>query len=749
MLVHTRLLEYGRDPDLPDISRFLAEARDLVLSHRYREADDLFKKALLDAGYDPVLSTPLPLCDLLLDSASSRGFSRYRRTLSPERGECIVSYDDGPDSIRRRCFCSRADNVFVMELENRTGLLPGTEITLRMHERGMCRNVPHLAVDPVCHATDNLLVYEGTNLDGAAFGAVAIVHADKVSVGGAGSLVVSDVPSVLLVVVPFVKGDPIEDSAAAVQKARSISASYGQLSDAHLRLHVPLYGSSDLTLCDEADQQDNEHLLLEAYEGTPSPLLIEKMWHFGRHLLLSSSAPGGNPCHLYGLWCGDYRALFAFNMVNVNLQMIYWQAYSSNMPSLLLPVFDCFERLLPDFRKNARNLFGCRGIFVPANTMPDSGLLKQVSPHIIYWTAGAGWVANLFYDYYLFTDDRTFLAERAMPFMQEVALFYRDFFVIGEDGTYVSAPSVSPENTPANFLGEGDDMQVMMETTANATMDFAIAKELLSNLVEGARLLSWPQDEMAGWEEMLRHIPSYRVNGDGAICEWMDPYLKDNYHHRHQSHLYPMFPGYEIRKADHHPLYPAFERAIGKRLEIGIGEQTGWSLAYMACVYARMGLGDEALECLALMTRSTVQDNLVTVHNDWRGMGIGVEFPPCPVQIDANAGLVQAVDEMLLQSYGRTVSVLPALPSRWPKGSVRHLRTRQALLVSVSWDEAVTDVTIENDTDRDATVSVLVMGAVREQVLSVPAHGRQERRYASTAGTIDDKDSGTRQEAGT
>ncbi|MHC4335273.1 MAG: glycosyl hydrolase family 95 catalytic domain-containing protein, partial [Planctomycetota bacterium] len=113
---------------------------------------------------------------------------------------------------------------------------------------------------------------------------------------------------------------------------------------------------------------------------------------------------------------------------------------------------------LDDFRLNARNIAGCRGILAPLSGTSHglSGLGWS------YWTAGAGWLAQLYYDYWLFTGDREFLKKRAVPFMKGVALFYEDFLVEDENRQYVFIPSFSPENTPLNTKAS---------CTINATMD--------------------------------------------------------------------------------------------------------------------------------------------------------------------------------------------------------------------------------------------------------------------------------------
>ena len=64
------------------------------------------------------------------------------------------------------------------------------------------------------------------------------------------------------------------------------------------------------------------------------------------------------------------------------------------------------------------------------------------------YTAAAGWLAQLFFDYWLYTGDNDFLAKRTVPLLKEIALFYEDFLFEGNDGKLMFSPSLSPENTP-------------------------------------------------------------------------------------------------------------------------------------------------------------------------------------------------------------------------------------------------------------------------------------------------------------
>jgi alpha-L-fucosidase 2 len=234
-----------------------------------------------------------------------------------------------------------------------------------------------------------------------------------------------------------------------------------------------------------------------------------------------------------------------------------------------------------------------------------------------------------------------------------------------------------------------------MATTMNATMDFALAREVLTNLLEAAETLELDKAERAEWRKMLDRIPPYQVNEDGAIREWMHPAFSDNYHHRHQSHIYPVFPGVEVTPDSDPTLFKAFETAIAKRLVVGISEQTGWSLAHMSHVWSRLRDGNHALECLDLMARSCVTNNFYTTHNDWRNMGIGVDMAWAPFQIDANMGWTAAIQEMLLFSLPGRITILPARPARWTEGAVTGLAARGGVTVSIQWNTEEHDLQVE------------------------------------------------------
>ena len=284
-----------------------------------------------------------------------------------------------------------------------------------------------------------------------------MIPADGEMIVGQAGIRVTGATRLLAIAKVFVKSDRQAAWKQLKLELSAMTASYDKLLDAHVSLHGRLFNTVKLQLGDAEDNRSNEELLIEAYGGEAPTALIQKMWAFGRYLFISGTHAEGQPFGLYGLWGGDYRLIWMHNMANINVQMIYWHVSSGGLTELMPTLINYYDSMMDDFRKNASKLYGCRGIYIPAGSTPGIGVPNQVVPVIMNWTGGAGWLAQHYYEYYLYTGDKTLLKDKVLPFMQEVALFYEDFLVIDEDGFYKYYPSVSPENTPLNFMPENGD----------------------------------------------------------------------------------------------------------------------------------------------------------------------------------------------------------------------------------------------------------------------------------------------------
>jgi len=701
---HGQLWHWGKKDELPEVGHKLAETRALMNEKRFKEASWCLTNALKKHGYNTTLESPMPLADLKITMPCETGFKDYYRQLNMETGEVTVAWQEGNNKIKRDIFVSRADDVIVYRIKASQGTKINIELDVhRDDEKKIPERFEVIArtMKYEIDAMEGTICYGITHEDGTDCGVVLKVIAKEVQKSDNSIIVESD-EDILIVVKVFVKGSYEQSRDKVKQALNTINMDYDTLLERHVSIHKPLFKSVNLQLDIEGNNNCNEILLLDAYGNAASNELIEKMWAYGRYLFISATSPTSLPCNMYGLWHGDYGLTWSHNMANENMQMIYWHTMVGGLMEFNNSMFDYFIERIPEFRESARKMYGCRGIYVVAGTTPNIAFPNQIVPVIMNWTGAAGWLSRHFFDYYLYTGDKDFLKNKALPFMYEVALFYEDFLV-KEDGKYKCYPSVSPENTPENFMPTcGEPMEHPMPTTINATMDIAIIKELLTNITNSATQMGMYEDKIVLWKDILNNLPAYAVNEEGAVKEWIEPIFEDRYDHRHLSHLYPVFPSGEINDENDPKLFRAFEIAVEKRK---LGAQTGWSLMHMAAIYARFGNADKALECMDLMAQSGILNNFYTLHNDWRDMGVSLNMREAPIQMDANMGWINAVQEMLLYNSPSLIKLLPALPKRWSSGKVTDWCWMGGA-VSFTWSEASFEAEFTANRDTETNVKL-------------------------------------------
>ncbi|MBP5659882.1 MAG: hypothetical protein J6X08_00965, partial [Lachnospiraceae bacterium] len=272
-----------------------------------------------------------------------------------------------------------------------------------------------------------------------------------------------------------------------------------------------------------------------------------------------------------------------------------------------------------------------------------------------------GWLSSEYMRYYDYTGDENVLL-RGVKYWKEVVLFYEDFLVEDDKGRYVFAPSYSPENTPL-----GSDSPVAI----NATMDVSIAKEVYTNLIKACEILDIEEDNLPKWKRELSKFPDYAVNEDGALKEWIPAELKDDYHHRHSSHLYMVFPGYEALESGDDALMDACHKAARFRLIDGVEAISGWGLAHLANISARIKDADLWYKAINRLVSVFTLGNLFTSHNE--------HFL---FQMDANCGLTNAVYEMIAYSGEDRVSFFPVWRDDFDNLTVKGLRLKGVVRIS-------------------------------------------------------------------
>lgn len=689
ILLNHEALYFPQDhEDLLDVSDQLPELRSLIDQGKYQEAARLIPKIHAERGGVAEGSTSAytcpyqPLCDIRLRTSTNGPFRGYRRGVDFETGRIWTEWADDDGKITRELFVSRADDTVYLRIKGSNPGIVSHRLSIGQHDAaGQVEGIfTSKGLKPATYQTsakeDGVLAFSGEYEGEYSFGAlgsVSVKNGEMRSDGG--EIVIENADEVLMKAKVFIREDPADATLNLQNELENQTTDFDSALIEHTALHGEIFKRMEFDLYDNS-RPSNEEMLMMAYDGEAPNSLIQSIFDYGRYLLICSSYPGGWPANLQGVWNGDYMPAWNSDFhTDENIQMNYWQALPGNMAELTLCYFDYFERYLDDYRDNAKKLYGCRGILLPIAQTTHGIAFPTIWTN---WISAAGWLGDLFYDYFLFTGDKDFLANRAIPWLKETALFYEDFLYEGADGKLIFSPSLSPENVPT---GQG-----MGLITVNATMDVAICRQALTSLCDACELLDIEQDGVSRWRDMLDKLPEYEINEDGALREWLYPALKDNYHHRHQSHIYPLFPGLEIAEETDPDLYEACRVAVEKRLVIGLTSQSGWSMAHMANIYARLGEGNRALECLEILSRSSMGPNLFTYHNDWRRMGLSLYSKNPPFQIDANFGMTAAIIEMLVFSKPGIVKLLPAIPDKWCCGKAKGIACRGGIVVDVEWD---------------------------------------------------------------
>lgn len=697
--------------EAPDVSGCIDEMRNLAENGEYAKASVVMYNRFKELGYKPAAQHMRCLCRVDFHFECPGVYSDYTRCLHMESAEAEITYSVDGKKYRRRTFVSRDTDITVSQFEFEKPISFTADAGFyESHEDGREDHIKNVHIENERYDNkDGFYAYTSMNDDGTFCGIVMKIVADG-SVSISEKEIVVDKTNKALVYIKAFSQEKERETAIskAIYDLVDYSDSYEVTFSTHSKAHKKLYNSSDLSLYKSKKYHSNEELLMMARDKECSLELIEKLWRFGRYLFISGCNENGNPFPLYGLWVSGYDRTWSQYVANENVEMTYWHTTVGNLNTLVRPLIKYYFGKMDKFRECAKNLYGCNGIYVSVYTTPENSSPVHGVPVLFHFMGAGGWLARHFYDYYLATGDEELLNKEILPFMLGVAEFYEDYIYENKNGELVMYPSVSPENTPREYMNVDLGLGHPMPVYKNAVIEFAIMKELLRNLIS----LSENHPEIAAkaekWKEITEKIPDYIINEDGAVAEWIDKEIHDNYFHRHLSHIYPLFPGTEIEDDARFELIPNFEKAVDLR---ELGSYTGWSLAHMSSIYARLGRGEKAFETINMLTKVCLLENFFTLHNDFRAMGITTDRMGderfAPVQLDAVMGTVNAIQEWLIRITKKKIYVLPACPKKLKCGTAKNLGIFGGK-ISFEWDLAANKIEVDIKAERDVDFQVIL-----------------------------------------
>ena len=681
----------GRKQDKYLDRSILEEAKKLSLSGKYYEADKLVEKNLLGEYNESYM----PLGILKYRYINIDRIEEYKRELDLEKAIVKTNFLSGNVEYTSEIFASYPARAIILSIRASKKSALNIEFALESKLKvdiiadksfSIVKGFAPSHVEPNYVDSNNPIIYDENNSGMPFCTYMEIESEDGIITANSNKIYVkaaSEIRIILTADTGYLKRKYSIDYdinrciQACKKRMEGIrDKSYTYILQEHLNDYQKLFYKSIFKLESETIKGDTSERIKLFREGSEDLGLYCLYYHYGRYLLISSSRKGSEASNLQGIWSEELRPAWSSNFtININTQMNYWPAGVCNLLECYEPLLSLLKDLSVAGKETAKKNFYCEGwvanhnVDIWRSTKAVAGMAKYA-----FWPMGGVWLSTSLFEYYKYTRDKDLLTKEIYPILKGSAEFCLSWLEKLDDGYYHTPLSTSPENT--FYDKDGRECAI----SYSSTMDIALIKELFKDILYSSRILKIEDDFIAKLKRVYAKLPPYKIGKDGKLQEWIEDFSEVNKGHRHFSPLFAFFPGTTISDKENEKFIAAVEKFIEIRLENG-GGHTGWSLAWIINLYAKLGNVEKALKYLRELIANSSYDNLLDLHPP---LGEN-EFEKVVFQIDGNFGGISGIANMLLKCINGKGEISKNLTKIWKKGSISGLLDFEGKEVNLEW----------------------------------------------------------------